>query len=68
MMNQSFVYILTNKFRTTFYIGITSDLAKRMGNIKKELPQNLQRSTMLLIWCTLKFILILIRLLQEKNN
>ncbi|RIV46114.1 GIY-YIG nuclease family protein [Flagellimonas pelagia] len=34
-MNQSFVYILTNKFRTTFYIGITSDLAKRMGEHKE---------------------------------
>ena len=29
-MNQSFVYILTNKFRTTFYIGVTSNLAKRV--------------------------------------
>ena len=30
MMKQSFVYILTNTYRTTFYIGITSNLEKRI--------------------------------------
>jgi len=34
-MKQSFVYILTNKYRTTFYIGITSDLTKRMDEHKE---------------------------------
>ncbi len=29
-MQLSFVYILTNKYRTTFYIGVTSDLKKRL--------------------------------------
>ncbi|RDY62054.1 GIY-YIG nuclease family protein [Flagellimonas nanhaiensis] len=29
-MKQSFVYIMTNKYRTTFYIGVTSDLSKRI--------------------------------------
>ena len=29
-MNKSCVYILTNKYRTTFYIGITANLSKRL--------------------------------------
>jgi putative endonuclease len=28
-MENSFVYIMTNKYRTTFYIGVTSNLSKR---------------------------------------
>lgn len=30
-MQQSYVYILTNKYRTTFYIGVTSNLSKRLN-------------------------------------
>jgi len=29
-MNLSYVYILTNKYRTTFYIGVTSNLERRV--------------------------------------
>jgi putative endonuclease len=29
-MKTSFVYILTNKYRTTFYIGVTANLYKRL--------------------------------------
>lgn len=29
-MKKSYVYILTNKYRTTFYIGVTSNLSKRL--------------------------------------
>ena len=29
-MKTSYVYILTNKYRTSFYIGITSELTKRI--------------------------------------
>ena len=29
-MKKSYVYILTNKYRTTFYIGVTSNLEKRL--------------------------------------
>jgi len=29
-MQYSFVYIMTNTYRTTFYIGITSNLEKRV--------------------------------------
>ena len=39
-MENSYVYIMTNKHRTTFYIGVTSNLSKRvverqMGNGSK---------------------------------
>ncbi|WP_244462136.1 GIY-YIG nuclease family protein [Wocania ichthyoenteri] len=29
-MKSSYIYILTNKYRTTFYIGITANLSKRL--------------------------------------
>lgn len=29
-MKLSYVYILTNKYRTTFYVGVTSNLTKRI--------------------------------------
>ncbi|WP_431123519.1 GIY-YIG nuclease family protein [Flagellimonas flava] len=29
-MENSYVYVMTNKYRTTFYIGITSNLSKRV--------------------------------------
>lgn len=29
-MKKSFVYIMTNTYRTTFYIGVTLDLKKRV--------------------------------------
>ena len=29
-MQSSYIYILTNKYRTTFYIGVTANLSKRL--------------------------------------
>ncbi|WP_275314969.1 GIY-YIG nuclease family protein [Tenacibaculum bernardetii] len=29
-MKQSYIYILANKYRTTFYIGVTVNLSKRI--------------------------------------
>jgi putative endonuclease len=30
LFKQGYVYIMTNKYRTTFYIGVTSDLSGRV--------------------------------------
>ncbi|MCK8480179.1 GIY-YIG nuclease family protein [Psychroserpens algicola] len=29
-MKSSYIYIMTNTYRTTFYVGVTSDLTKRV--------------------------------------
>ena len=36
-MPQGFVYIISNKNRTTFYIGVTSDIEKRIAEHKEEI-------------------------------
>ena len=38
-MNQHYVYILTNKKHGTLYIGVTSDLAKRVWEHKNKVAQ-----------------------------
>ncbi len=35
-MNSSYIYILTNKYRTTFYVGVTVNLSKRMMEHQNE--------------------------------
>lgn len=30
MISQSYVYIMTNQYNTVFYVGVTSDLVKRI--------------------------------------
>ena len=37
MKEQAFVYILTNKYNTTLYIGVTSNLEKRIYEHKNKL-------------------------------
>lgn len=39
-MNQHYVYILTNKKHGTLYIGVTSDLAKRVWEHKNKMVQS----------------------------
>ncbi|WP_324719370.1 GIY-YIG nuclease family protein [Salinimicrobium sp. HB62] len=34
-----YVYILTNKYRTTFYIGVTNNLKKRLGQHKDSIQK-----------------------------
>ncbi|CAM1334556.1 GIY-YIG nuclease family protein [Tenacibaculum piscium] len=36
-MKESYIYILTNKYRTTFYIGITANISKRMIEHKEKI-------------------------------
>jgi putative endonuclease len=36
-MRSSYIYILTNKYRTTFYVGVTADLSKRISEHQNEI-------------------------------
>jgi len=36
-MKSSYIYILTNKYRTTFYVGVTADLNKRITEHQNEI-------------------------------
>jgi len=42
-MKSSYVYILTNKYRTTFYIGVSSDLQKRLIQHKEKVGGKFSR-------------------------
>lgn len=35
-MLKSYIYILTNKYRTTFYIGVTANLSQRLEDHNNE--------------------------------
>tara|TARA_R110000751_G_scaffold120241_3_gene220868 strand:+ start:535 stop:813 length:279 start_codon:yes stop_codon:yes gene_type:complete len=36
-MKSSYIYIITNKYRTTLYVGVTSDLNKRVVEHQNEI-------------------------------
>ena len=40
MQNKSYVYILTNRHRTVLYIGVTSDLKRRVHEHRKRSVSN----------------------------
>lgn len=43
MEQQSFIYILTNNHHTTFYIGVTNNLARRIFEHKEKLTKGLSK-------------------------
>ena len=67
-MNKSYVYFLTNKNNTVIYIGVTSDLEKRIYQHKSKTDKGFTSKYN----CDNRFIMrysaILIKLFLEKNN
>lgn len=40
MNKNSFIYILTNKYNTTFYVGVTTDLPKRIWEHREKIVKS----------------------------
>ena len=51
-MKKGFVYILTNKYNTVFYVGVTSDLTDRVHDHKNDTRSHFSRKYNLkkLVW------------------
>jgi predicted GIY-YIG superfamily endonuclease len=45
-----YVYIVTNKHRSTLYIGVTNDLDRRMAEHKNGEPKDLLNATSSIAW------------------
>lgn len=45
-MQKSYVYIMSNKYRTVLYIGVTADVQTRVWQHKSEEVRSLLKSTM----------------------
>ena len=56
-MNKTYaVYILTNYNETTFYIGITGNLQKRIWEHKNKVVEGLLKNIMLINWFTMNLL------------
>ena len=67
-MKLSYTYIMTNKYRTTFYIGVTNDLNKRIVEHQNGIGSEFTRKYNLKDLIYLKNLLTSTKLFQEKNN
>lgn len=67
-MKSSYTYIMTNKYRTTFYIGVTNDLNKRIVEHQNGIGSEFTRKYNLKDLIYLKNLLTSTKLFQEKNN
>ncbi|MGN7811145.1 GIY-YIG nuclease family protein [Flavobacterium sp. 22076] len=68
-MKPGFVYIITNKYQTVVYVGVTSNLPKRILEHKnKKYPKSFSAKYSLNIWSTTSNFNGLKMQLQEKNK
>ena len=63
-----YVYILCSKRNGTLYIGVTSDLKKRIWQHKNKVVKGFTENTELISFVIMKFVQICFLQLDEKKN